>query len=145
MERQGEDLLAALKRRLAGEADLAAAYLFGSRAAGAAGPASDLDLAVLFVPGLTAEERFWRRVALRETLAEELGIPVDLVDLAAAPPHLAREVLLTGKLLFCRDDDLRVAAVIKIYRDFDDIAFYRDYYRREVLGLDHQRTLPGQA
>lgn len=49
-------------------------YVFGSVAVGAAGPRSDLDIAVRGCPA----ERFYR---LLGRLMEELEHPVDLVDL----------------------------------------------------------------
>lgn len=68
-------------------------FLFGSRARGAAHPASDIDIGVLpeepLPRGLLAE--------LREAL-EESAIPqtVDLVDLSEADPEFRARVLAEG-------------------------------------------------
>ncbi len=45
--RNHEALVSALRRFFSGQADVIAAYLFGSRAAGRARPGSDVDVAVL--------------------------------------------------------------------------------------------------
>jgi len=139
------ELLVQAEGRLAREPSVNSVYVFGSRAGQGAGPDSDLDLAVILAPGMSAEERFWRRAELMEDLAAELGMRVDAIDLAAAPPMLAQEILLTGRLLFCKDDDQRVAVEVKIRQEYEDIAPYRRYYRREVLGFDGQRSPADQA
>ena len=56
------------------------AVLFGPLAAGTARPDSDLDLAVADDKPLSADAR----IALIADLAEHVGRPVDLIDLARA-------------------------------------------------------------
>jgi predicted nucleotidyltransferase len=68
-------------------------WLFGSRARGAGGRGSDIDVAFLparpLPPGLLQE--------IRETLEESLILyPVDLVDLTSADPGLREKVLREG-------------------------------------------------
>lgn len=84
------------------------AYLHGSRASGAAGPGSDVDLAAYF-DGQAPQ-------------AFEVLLPagVDLLVLNRAPLELAGRVALHGKLLFERDPRARVvweATTRKIYLD----------------------------
>ena len=68
-------------------------WLFGSRARGDAGRASDIDVAVLpeepLPPGLLQEIR----AALESSL---ILYPVDLVDLTTAEPSLQETVLAEG-------------------------------------------------
>ncbi|ORA78804.1 nucleotidyltransferase domain-containing protein [Mycobacterium malmoense] len=84
------------------------AYLHGSRAAGRAGPDSDIDIAAYF-DGKPPE-------------SFEVLLPsgIDLVVLNRAPLELAGRVALHGKLLFERDAAVRVvweATTRKIYFD----------------------------
>jgi uncharacterized protein len=84
------------------------AYLHGSRATGAARPASDIDLAAHF--------------GGRRPQAFEILLPagVDLLVLDGAPLELAGRVALRGKLLFEADRAARVvweATTRKIYFD----------------------------
>ncbi|HET9875828.1 MAG TPA: nucleotidyltransferase domain-containing protein, partial [Mycobacterium sp.] len=84
------------------------AYLHGSRAAGTAKSASDIDIAAYF-DGQPPE-------------AFEVLLPagVDLVVLNRAPLELAGRIALEGKLLFERDPGARVvweATTRKIYLD----------------------------
>ena len=72
-----------------------AVYVFGSLAAGAAAPDSDVDIAVLAAQPLAAEAR-WH---LAQALAITLGRDVDLVDLRQASTVMRVQVLGSGKLL----------------------------------------------
>ena len=71
-----------LRSRLAGalaaHAELELALLFGSRARGDAGPASDVDVAVV--------GRAIDTIGLAIELSDATGLPVDVVDLSGDPP-----------------------------------------------------------
>jgi uncharacterized protein len=78
---------------------LLAIYAFGSRIQGTAGPASDLDLAVLvagYVDPLTLFD-------LSGELADVAGCPVDLLDLRAASTIMQYQVITTGERWWARD------------------------------------------
>lgn len=75
--------------------DVQAIYHFGSTATGSDGPDSDIDLAILGPYPLDPLVRF----DLQEQLASALRRSVDLVDLRAASPVMAMQVLATGRLL----------------------------------------------
>lgn len=84
------------------------AYLYGSRAAGTAGPDSDVDIGAYFEG--------------QPPQAFEVLLPagVDLLVLNHAPVELAGRVALEGKLLFETDPSARVvweATTRKIYCD----------------------------
>ena len=79
--------------------NLLALYAFGSRVQGTAGPASDLDLAVL-VAGYAEPLALW---ALAGDLADLAGCPVDLLDLRAASTVMQYQVITTGQRWWQRD------------------------------------------
>lgn len=79
--------------------NLLALYAFGSRSQGTAGPASDLDLAVL-VAGYAEPLALW---ALAGDLADLAGCPVDLLDLRAAATVMQYQVITTGQRWWQRD------------------------------------------
>jgi predicted nucleotidyltransferase len=74
-------------------------YLFGSRAHGRSRQDSDMDLAVL--PGRSLQPMAW--FDLQGRLGEELGVDVDLVNLAEASAVLRKEILAGGKVVWARD------------------------------------------
>jgi len=91
-----EALLAELHARLP---CLLAIYFFGSRAEGAAGPDSDLDIAILNDGPLDPVD-LWD---LASGLAEIAGCPVDLVDLRSASTVLQYQVLTKGLRMWALD------------------------------------------
>src|SRR5688500_343298 len=78
---------------------LDALFVFGSEASGARHRGSDLDLAALLRRRPDALELLDAQTVL-EGIA---GTDVDLVDLAAASPILARQVLRDGRCVFGSD------------------------------------------
>jgi hypothetical protein len=96
-----------LVRLLAAENRVLFAYLFGSRARGRAGPASDVDLALWLdeAPEGLADAV----LELCTRFSSALGLPVDVVDLNRAPILLRGEILREGRLLLERDRGARVA------------------------------------
>jgi predicted nucleotidyltransferase len=91
------EMIDMIRNRLPG---IVAIYLFGSRAAEAAGTESDLDLAVLAEDPLSAVE-VWE---LAQQLAISTGCDVDLVDLRTASTVMRMQVIAHGQRIFCTDD-----------------------------------------
>lgn len=98
-----EGIRAAVATIRAAMPDVQAIYRFGSMTAGTAGPDSDLDLAVLGPHPLDPMVRF----DLQEQLASVVRRSVDLVDLRAASPVMAMQVLAAGELLHDSAPELR--------------------------------------
>ena len=83
--------------------DLVAVYRFGSSVSGERSPGSDVDLAVLATTPIDPLLRF----DLQERLASAFGQSVDLVDLRAASPVMAIQVIGRGRLLLDNDAQAR--------------------------------------
>ena len=115
----GEAVRAALNETLAAEPGIVAAYLFGSFVRGAAGPLSDLDVALL-----VRETREGGAVRERtmDALCRRLGTShVDVVLLGDAPMPLRYRVVRDGSLVVCRDGAMLerfVADTVLQYLDF---------------------------
>lgn len=106
--------------------EVRAGYLFGSAAAGRAGPLSDIDVAVLFAPDLPADRRRDLRAKLTLDLGERLGTrEVDIVDLGEAPPLLAHEVIRTGRPVYAPDSSEAVAFRVRAINRYLDTAHLR--------------------
>jgi predicted nucleotidyltransferase len=122
--------LEALTTLLGRRPDVRLAYVFGSVPAGQAQRGSDLDVAVLFSSSPSP--------ATLDLLAEELeavsGRPIDLVDLATAPPLLGHEIIRSGRCIVCRDAGERgefEARVTLRYLDTAHLRRIQDEYLHE--------------
>jgi len=90
---------------IAAEPTVALVYLFGSRAAGNAGPMSDYDFGVVFDHGAEPDEV---QAALATALARALGTDrIDLVALNRAPVELAYALIAQGVVVHQRDGAVR--------------------------------------
>jgi len=116
---------------------VAAVWLFGSRARGSAGSRSDVDLAVALRAGMTPDERWRARLELTGDASRRLGTDaVDVIVMEDAPTVLGHRVLRDGKLLCERDPHRRVAVAEEIVRNYLD-----DEYLRRVLDAELSRRL----
>src|SRR5947209_5189940 len=89
---------------------VALAYLFGSQARGDADHESDLDIAVLPDPAVLREDRATLRFRLARSLAERLGLPLEMIDVVSlpdAPTLLQYNVIRRGRPLYARDPAAR--------------------------------------
>ena len=111
--------------------NLAAVYLFGSRAGKDYTPQSDVDLAVL----LKSEESSFDLLDFIVTMERMLKLPVDAVVLNRAGEILKFQVRLHGVLLYERDAKIRKQFEImgrKYYEDFQYL--HRRYIKRTLYG-----------
>jgi predicted nucleotidyltransferase len=86
------------------EPTVLAAWIFGSRARLEARPGSDLDVALLPMPGVTAPAGIEERVAAQ--IAGRTGFDVDVSRIGEDRPTLSFEVLSGGQRVFARDAEL---------------------------------------
>lgn len=96
---------------------LLAIYAFGSRIEGAAGPDSDLDLAVL-VSGYVPPVELWE---LSGEIADLAGCPVDLLDFRKASTVMQYRILSTGQRWWAADSraDIYEAGVLSDKTELD--------------------------
>lgn len=122
-------------RVLAGFSEVQLAYLFGSETRGEARAGSDVDVAVLSDGplGLDADGR------IRDALAAALRRPVDLVDLATAPPLLLRKILGGGKVVVCRDQGKRARFEMRAIARYLDTRRLRDVQHMYLRKLTEDR------
>lgn len=112
-----------LRQALTAFPEIELAMLFGSLASGSTALSADLDIAVGGRRKLPSALR--RRLV--KGLAELVGRPVDLIDLATVGEPLLGVVLRTGRLILCRDRRL-YAELIK--RHIFNVADFEPYRRR---------------
>lgn len=110
-------LASTVARAVAARVPIAAAWLFGSGAAGRLAPHSDLDLAVLPVEPI---DPLWL-AGLSAELSPLAGRELQLVDLRRAGPILGRQVLHNGVLVFDADCRVRLVWQAHVLVDYEDL------------------------
>ena len=123
-----EPILAKVVEKLKQRPEVLAIYLFGSYVKGYAYEGSDLDIGVM--PDnrlLKGGEGFY---GLQEDLGSHVSdvtgvIKIDLVVIQNAPVTLQNSII-CGRLLYSRDDDVRMEQEFKIQDNYDDLKDYTD-------------------
>ena len=117
----------------AGREGIAAAYLFGSMARGTAGPASDVDVGILYSeePPRTLKGL---GLGLEGEMEKFLQRPVQVVVLNRAPVDLIIRVLRDGRLLLDRERSKRVQFEVRARNEFWDLEPILRRYRRGAEG-----------
>jgi hypothetical protein len=130
----------AVTAKIAVDEDVVALYTFGSLARENLKPLSDLDFGILLSGSLDRKQRFDKHLDLIGIFTETLRTDeVDLVILNDAPLRFARQILATGKLLFCRDQNRLVDFIEKTtkrYLDFKPALEQFDQVFLEGIGYD---------
>lgn len=125
-EDQKKQIVSFLKRH-----PLTAAYLFGSQADGAAGPLSDVDIALLFPHHFTRHDRETVSTEIFSEMTTLLGTEeIDLVVLETAPVLLRYDIVTRGQLLFAHDKEATDRFRFHVIQQFEDFRFHLDTRRR---------------
>lgn len=124
-------LLELLQKSLSLNEEIIFAYVFGSYGLEKTGPLSDVDIALY----LESAERIWKK---KMTLIGDITSilktdEVDLVILNEAPLSLCYQVLRTGKLLFSKDEALRIGFVSNVYDMYCDTESLRQSAQENLL------------
>lgn len=126
-------LVDCLRRALATDPRLLAAYLYGSFAREVARSDSDLDVAVLFAE--PADRRLGGPLDdLRDAIERACHRPCDIVDARTAPADLMHRILRDSILLLERDRSARVAFEVARRNEYFDLLPYLREYRRGRAG-----------
>lgn len=113
------------------QADVVAAFLFGSAARGDFGRGSDVDIAVLLDRAPTPAPL--RAATLASETMTLLGRPdVDVVVLNKATPLLRHRVARDGEVLFARSNTDVAEFVIRAIHGFVDTQPLRDLQRQQL-------------
>jgi hypothetical protein len=126
-------ILSQITEYLNNDPKVSAAWLFGSVATGKAGKRSDIDIAILFIPGLSKYERFDLKLYLAGELSRLAGQDVDVIDMQSVPLYFQHQVRKTGQLIVEKDH---------VYRTNFDVHSRREYFDLiPVLELRNQRLI----
>jgi len=100
-------------------------YLIGSRASGESGPASDIDIAIVFLNGKGPKNKSEIHPVLYDLLTNEFPVTmtndVDIIYLEETSLSFQFEAISSGRVLYECDAEFRAdyeEAVVKEYLDF---------------------------
>jgi predicted nucleotidyltransferase len=119
-------VLAALDESVCSDSDIVFAVAFGSQTTGEQTQSSDFDLAVKFVDGLPARERFEKRCFLSGELQDEDLPFIDVSDFESLPLAFAHDAV-HGDLI-CGDEQAFEQFKTEIETKFDE---QRETLRRQ--------------
>lgn len=125
-----EEQLGEMARHCETERDILALYLYGSYGTPYQTALSDVDLAVLPMPGAKWD---WRReLEVQDSLSGMGGSDdINVVNLRAVPVTLQFRVLETGRILYVRDPTSLADFVEEVIIRHADIAPDLEVFRRE--------------
>lgn len=129
------DVLPALRRYFDDRADVAAAWLFGSRARGEGRADSDVDVAILLA-GRPMDAIHAQLVAdeIRDDLVLATGrTAIDVVPVNHANLELTHRVLRDGVLLQEHDPRARIRFELRHHQEYTDFMPVIEAYRRATL------------
>lgn len=110
-------------------------YLYGSRVNGHSDASSDYDIGIVFDENLSSNQRFDLRLGLFSKIANILDIDeegIDVVDLEEVPILLQFNVI-SGKLIYCKDNDRKISFESFVMGRYADEHYYLDRYLIETL------------
>lgn len=111
-------LMPNLQKVLLNDKELIFGYVFGSYGMNKSSPLSDIDLAFYILPD---KDCFEKKLALMEQITSILKTDeVDIVILNKAPIVLCYQVLKTGRLIFSKDERLRLKFINNVYNIYCD-------------------------
>jgi predicted nucleotidyltransferase len=134
------DPVLSLKNALERLPQVRLAVLFGSRATGRAGAASDVDLGLSLRPLPDSERR-----VLEVTLARACPVPLDVIDLDTAPPQLRFEIARAGRVLVENEPDAWVAFKRDAMIDWWDWAPYARRMHEAAIRRLREEAARGSA
>ena len=105
-------------------------YLFGSGTTNSLKPMSDLDFAILLDKSLKQKRiLFDEEIKLRELISSILKTEeFDLVILNSTPKNFVKNIVNSGKLLFCKDKNQLLDFIDDSGMELLDFAYYRNEF-----------------
>lgn len=119
--------------KIAEKSEVEYLYLFGSQARGKTRPRSDFDFAVKFKPNV--KNKFKAKLSLMTELGNILEREdVDVVDIERADPILRFNIIKDGKVIFSRNEKLRVMDKVRAMATYFDRQYYYNRHFKAKLG-----------
>ncbi|MGQ4915581.1 MAG: type VII toxin-antitoxin system MntA family adenylyltransferase antitoxin [Candidatus Asgardarchaeia archaeon] len=132
-------LIEKIKAVLIKDPQIVFAILFGSQARGDAFSFSDIDIGIYVTKDTAYDSKY--KFLLMHKLSKALEVDnVDLIILNEAPPALRYEILTTGILILCRDDDLYAEFYSLSLREYFDFRYIlQQFYDNAIKELSEEK------
>lgn len=127
------DCITKIRSYFTNEDDISTVYLFGSVVKEKTTKNSDVDIAVLFIKGLSLFYRFERKLEIANDLEDILMTKVDIVDLENADLYFIHQVMLNKEIILDKDIDRRVFFEVEKRRAYFDMKYFYDLYHKQAL------------
>jgi len=127
------DCITKIRSYFTNEDDISTVYLFGSVVKEKTTKNSDVDIAVLFIKGLSLFYRFERKLEIANDLEDILMTKVDIVDLENADLYFIHQVMLNKEIILDKDIDRRVSFEVEKRRAYFDMKYFYDLYHKQAL------------
>ncbi|OGL42230.1 MAG: hypothetical protein A2161_06670 [Candidatus Schekmanbacteria bacterium RBG_13_48_7] len=127
-------LIPCLIAKIRTDTDIAAIYLFGSRATGKTGPLSDIDLAYLIEPKYDQHRMFEKHIELINITTECLSTDeVTVLILNEVPLPIKYEVICNSNLIYDVKPGYRQLFEVFVIKEYLDFRYALDYYDSVTL------------
>jgi predicted nucleotidyltransferase len=103
--------------------DIQLIYIFGSYAKGKNNKNSDLDIAVLLKKDYNPLDKLSLIGDFIDTFKRD---DIDLVILNTANPVLEHQVIKHGKLVYMKDEDIKITYEVRVLKEYMDMEYFRN-------------------
>lgn len=121
-----------IARELSNNANIAVAWLYGSRAKGTAAESSDYDLAAALSDSLGADEKVALLDDMQYGLSQLVNVPISLVDINRIPVPLAYEVISKGTVFLVKNELRLRTEEQRIWSLWSEYKFEHEHYRQAL-------------
>ena len=125
-----KEVIGKVKDKAAGDTDVLAVYLFGSRVREDFSPVSDFDICLILFPGECAGKGISEK---RLEYVKMFNGKTDIQVFRQLPLYIRVRILKEGEVIFCRNEDLLYETAFKTIREFNDFEHIYREYLEEVL------------
>ena len=134
MEKSLEKALEKIKKVLEKRPEVLAGYLYGSHAKGYAKEGSDIDVAVVLNPTFPKPESYTYMFDLEDEVNTSVPeFKIEVIPTIEMSYPLNFTAPLFGRLIYSRDDKLRVERELRLQNDFEDLRGFYDIRYRSIL------------
>lgn len=134
MDKKLEQALGKIRKVLEKRPEVLAAYLYGSHAKGYAREGSDVDVAIMMSPGFSKPNSYSYMFDLEDAVNKAVPeYKAEVIPTLEMSYPLNFTAVLFGKLIYSRDDRLRVLEEMRLSREFEDLQKFYEIRHQSIM------------